>query len=256
MRFATLLKYTIPRDLTLMIQCDQHSKWKLLRELRYTEKIERGSTCMEENNFDILKKFEEELPASWKKQFKSDRLRALVADQGMWFGRPQPTSKEGRQILKLNEPLFRFCESLDDMEYAFEPVDEMLFEMIPREVRRQGVGISVDLLHNALEIDLYLFPCDYSEDEKRNLPFLYLRVPVVSVGSVEVVEAFVRKYFLGERQSAAIPFSLDRVAELNGNFMDDYKKTEKICRKAVLGGTAQEIKNCEAFLDFVRTAGF
>ena len=38
--------------------------------------------------------------------------------------------------------------------------------------------------------------------------------------------------------------------------MDDYKKTEKICRKAVLGATAQEIKNCNAFLEFVKNAGF
>ena len=211
---------------------------------------------MEKTNFDALKEFAEELPSSWMRRFKSERLKSLVADQGMWFGRPKPTSKEGKKILRLNELLFSFCESLDDFEYAFEPVGGNLFEMIPQEVHRQGVGISVDPVRNALEIDIYMFPCDYSEDEKRNLPFYYLRVPVVSVSSFEMVEAFVRKYFPGKEKSVAVPFSFDRVAELKEYFMDDYKKTEKTCRKAVLGGSEQEIKNCDAFLEFVRTAGY
>ena len=127
--------------------------------------------------------------------------------------------------------------------------------MLPGEVSRQGVGISVDIMRSALEVDLYFFPCDYSEDENRNLPFMYVRVPVVTVRDAGLIDEFVKKHFPGKGPSAAIPFSLDRVAELKGNFIDEYDKTEKICRNTVEGGTAQEIINCDRFLDFIKNVG-
>ena len=64
----------------------------------------------------------EELPVSWKNKIKSEKLKNLAADPGMWLGRPVPSSREGRNILKLNDPLFQYCETLDDYDYAFEPV--------------------------------------------------------------------------------------------------------------------------------------
>ena len=199
--------------------------------------------------------FRVELPESWLKSIKSNKLKDMVADEGMWFGRPSPKSRDGRNILKFNEPLFKYCETLDDFDYAFEPVDDVFFEMLPIEVNRQGVGISVDPIMNALEVDLYFFPCDYSEDENRRLPMMYVKVPIVTVGDVRLIDEFVKKFFPGDGLSAAIPFSLERVAELEGNFIDEYDKTEEICCKAVEGGTAQEIKNCERFLDFIRIVG-
>lgn len=201
-------------------------------------------------------KYAEELPASWDKQYKSLKLKRLIQDNAMWIERPLPKSKEGRKILKLNDPLFRYCETLEDFDYALEPVNMQLIELVPASVKRQGVGISVDVFGMMLEIDLYLFPCDYTEDEKRNLPYHYLRVPVVSVGNTSLVNSFVKKHFPGTDKSVVIPFSLERTAELKGYFMDDIKTTEIICRKAVAGGTTQEKKNCEDFLEFVRTAGF
>ena len=199
----------------------------------------------------------EELPVSWKNKIKSEKLKNLAADPGMWLGRPVPSSREGRNILKLNDPIFQYCETLDDYDYAFEPVMGNLFELVPGNVHRQGAGISVDLLRNALEVDLYFFPCDYSEDRRREIPLMYIRVPVVTVLDVRLIDNFVRKYFTGHDngRSAAIPFSLDCVAELHGNFIDEYKKTEKICRDAVKGGTVQEKKNCDNFLEFIRTTG-
>lgn len=207
---------------------------------------------------NLTNEFQEELPVSWKRKIKSDKLKKLVADSGMWFGRPKPVSEGGKNILKINEPLFRYCETLDDYDYAFEPVKGILFELVPGSVHRQGAGISVDLLRNALEVDLYFFPCDYSEDRRRRIPFSYVRVPIVTVRDVGLIDSFVRKYFTGrdDVMSAVIPFSLDRVAELHGKFIDEYTETERICRDAVKGGTVQEKKNCETFLAFIRTTGY
>ena len=85
---------------------------------------------------NMTNEFQEELPVSWKRMIKSDKLKNLVADSGMWFGRPSPMSKEGRNILRLNEPLFRYCETLDDYDYASEPVSGNLFELVPGAVHR------------------------------------------------------------------------------------------------------------------------
>ena len=206
---------------------------------------------------DFLKEFQEDLPEWWTKKFKSQKLIDLVADQGQWFGRPRPLSAEGKEILKRNQKLFRYADSLGDFPYAFEPVENILFELIHENPNRQGSGISMDLERNVLELDLYFFPCDYSRDKKRALPFMYLRVPVVSVSDPAMIDAYVRKHFPNDPKgmSAVILFSLDRAAELEGYFMDDYKKTAEICSAAVEGGADWEIRNCERFLNFVRTAG-
>ena len=102
--------------------------------------------------------------------------------------------------------------------YAFEPAGNILFELIHENPNRHGSGISMDLERNVLELDLYFFPCDYSRDKKRALPFMYLRVPVVSVSDPAMIDAYVRKYFPSsiDGVSAVIPFSPDRVAELEG----------------------------------------
>ena len=77
----------------------------------------------------------------------------------------------------------------------------------------------------------------------------------MTVFDIDSIDSFVKKYFPGDDHSAIIPFSYDRVAELKGNFINEYEKTSKICRKVVEGGTDQEIKNCEQFLDFIKNAG-
>lgn len=201
--------------------------------------------------------YQMELPVSWEKKIKSKKLKKLTANDALWLGRPSPTSREGRKILELNEPLFQYCETLDDFDYAFEPTMGNLIELLPADVHRQGAGISVDILRSALEVDIYFFPCDYSEDKKRKLPLMYVRVPIVTVGDTRLIDAFVRRYFNSGApgKSAVIPFSLRCVAELQGYFIDEYEATERICRNAVMGGTEQEKRNCDQFLDFIRTAG-
>jgi hypothetical protein len=71
------------------------------------------------------------------------------------------------------------------------------------------------------------------------------------------IDELVKQYFpdpFEHKDSAVIQFSLDRFAELEGDFMDDYKNTEKICRAAVKGGNKYELKNCDNFLEFIKTA--
>ena len=142
-----------------------------------------------------INKYKVKLPASFTKKYKSKKLIDAISDDGMWVGRPLPTTPEGRKILKLNEPLFDYCESIDGFDYAFEPVMGTLVELVPPHVSRQGIGISVDPIYNALELDVYFFPCDYSADEKRDLPFMYVRQSVVTVGDAKQIDGIVKQYF-------------------------------------------------------------
>ena len=197
------------------------------------------------------------LPPSFLKKYKNAKLIEILSDEVNWGMRPLAYDEKGRRkLIRSNSLLFDYIEAHGDFDFYLEPFDDELFEMMPPWVSRQGIAFSVDQELNGLELDLYFFPCDYSVDDKRQLPFFPLRVSVATIFDHSVVDGLVRKYFPGNEQSAVIPFSPYRLAELKGNFMDDYAYTEKICRKAVKGGTELEIKNCDRFLSFVKEAGF
>lgn len=196
------------------------------------------------------------LPKSWQNKFKSEKLKDAVADIGMWFQLPDPMSVEGRARLKRNEAIFRLAESLS-VDYAFEPNENGDFELIPASVEHQGIGFSVSSMLEGIELDVYFFPCDYSEDPKRKLPPYSVRVPVASTANVELVKECVEKYFsmYKDKQIASIPFSFSRIAILERNFIDDFVKTKRICNAVVAGRDEYEIKNCKRFLEFIKTAG-
>lgn len=196
------------------------------------------------------------LPESWLKKFKNENLRNKVSDTGMWFMMPDPGSTEGRKRLKRNEPIFHLAELLS-VDYAFEPNENGDFELLPVSVDHQGIGFSVSSFLDGIELDIYFFPCDYSEDSKRKLPMNFLRVPVESTADIKTVKEYAEKYFsmFKGRKAAIIPFSSSRVAVLEGMFIDDFEKTSKICQEAVAGGEEYEIRNCERFLEFIKTVG-
>ena len=75
-----------------------------------------------------------ELPIEWEKRFKSRKIKRKAAENGMWVSRPLPTSEEGKKILRLNDMLFKYCDTLDDLDYAFEPVDMRFVELVPGNV--------------------------------------------------------------------------------------------------------------------------
>lgn len=196
------------------------------------------------------------LPKSWQNKFKDEKLRDMVADIAMWFQLPDPMSTEGRARLKRNEAIFSLAESLS-VDYAFEPNENDDFELIPESVKHQGIGFSVSSILEGIELDIYFFPCDYSEDPKRELPPYFVRVPVASTANMECVKECVEQYFsmYKDKRIASIPFSFSSIVTLNGNFIDDFAKTKKICKEAVAGGEEYEIKNCNRFLDFIKTVG-
>lgn len=108
-----------------------------------------------------------------------------------------------------------------------------------------------------IELDVYFFPCDYSEDPKRKLPPYSVRVPVVSTTNIKLIKECVEQYFSmhNEKQIISIPFSFSCIVTLEGNFIDNFAKTKKICKESIADGEAYEIENCKKFLDFIKTVG-
>lgn len=197
------------------------------------------------------------LPPSFTKKYHNAKLIQILNDEINWGMRPLAYDAKGRRkLIQINSLLFEYIERNADYDFFLDPYDDELFELVPPNLCRQGIGFSVDQELNGLQLDMHFVPCNYSDDGHRKLPMEPLHIPVVTIFDHDVIDWLIKRYFPVSRQSAAIPFSAYRVAELEGFFMDDYAYTEKICHQAVKGATAEEIENCERFLAFVKNAGF
>ena len=72
----------------------------------------------------------------------------------------------------------------------------------------------------------------------------------------ELIPASVQYFSMhNEKQIISIPFSFSCIVTLEGNFIDDFAKTKKICKEAIADGEAYEIENCTKFLDSIKTVG-
>lgn len=202
------------------------------------------------------------LPKSWTKKLKNENLLDELSNIALWASLPDPTTADGREVLKFNERLLLFADKQQE-EFAMEPYGNV-FEFIPSSVRHQGAGVSVfEQQPGMLRVDVYFFPCDYSEDPSRHLPPWAVRQSVFASDSDEFIQDFADKYILTGPKSlikdydtcCAIPFSPDKVAVLEGNFIDHYSETKKICQAVVKGGSDEEYNNCKRFLEFIKNVG-
>lgn len=201
------------------------------------------------------------LPKTWVKKFKNNNLLDKLADIGLWFQLPEPTTAEGKDILKFNEKMLQFADKQVE-DFAIEPYGGV-FEFIPQSVDRQGTGLSAFEVPGMIRVDVYFFPCDFSEDTSRNLPVIAVRQSVFASADDAFIQDFADKYILTGSKSliknyekcCAIPFSPNKVAILEGNFIDHYSETKKICRDLVQGGSDEEYRNCKRFLEFIKNVG-
>ena len=72
----------------------------------------------------------------------------------------------------------------------------------------------------------------------------------ISIDSVE--NELFQKFYLEDCDCKDCDFMRE---SLKDKFIDEYEATERICRNTVMGGTEQEKRNCDQFLEFIRTAG-
>ena len=147
-------------------------------------------------------------------------------------------------------------------DFALEPYADV-FEFIPQSVDHQGAGFSAFESPGMIRVDVYFFPCDYSEDSSRHLPPWAVRQSVFASADDALLQDFADKYILTGSKSliknrdkcCAIPFSPDKVAILEGNFIDHFSETKRICQDLVKGGSEDENRNCKRFLEFIKNVG-
>jgi len=207
---------------------------------------------------DHSSKYYLELPASFTAKYKNKKLIEILSDPIAWGMEDEAFSEKGRdKIIKANTILFDFIETLGDTDFYLEPIEGLLFELVPPDVNRQGIGFSVDTKRKCLELDLYMHPCDYSEDPSRDIPMGYILGAVHSFkNDTKEILRLIKKFFPGKQKSAVIPFSKDCIVTLNGNFMDHYPAVEKKCLKATADADLQASVNCRQFLHFVKHEGY
>ena len=186
------------------------------------------------------------LPAWWKNKYPSLKLQTKMRNPGLWMDRPAPNTALGKRVLQANAPLFELAKRLEDVDYTLEDIAPPFFELVPGFLYRQGIGFSAGN-EDAVHLDLYFFPMDYSE--KRDFPLQFIRLPVLETNDLEALAQFAKERFptpAGKRKTAALPFSLEAVAEVEGYFLDHMVTTARKCRAAVKNSLEQQM--CEAFL--------
>ena len=188
------------------------------------------------------------LPAWFTKRYPSPKLHAIVRNTALWMDRPAPNTATGKQVLLANAALFDLAMRLEDVDYTLEDIESPFFELVPGFLHRQGIGFSAGS-GDCVRLDLYFFPLDYSE--KKEFPLQFIRLPVLETDDYEALERLAQQRFPApEGLTAALPFSLGAIAEVEGYFLDHMVTTERSCRAAAKN--ALERQNCEAFLGYVK----
>ena len=187
------------------------------------------------------------LPAWFTKRYPSPKLQSILHNTTLWMDRPEPTTAAGKQVLLANVPLFELAMLLEDVDYTLEDIESPFFELVPGSLHRQGIGFSAGK-EDCVRLDLYFFPLDYSE--KKDFPLQYIRLPVLERDDYETLVRLAQQRFPApEGLTAALPFSLEAIAEVEGYFLDHMVTTERACR--AVAKNSLERQNCEAFLGYV-----
>lgn len=188
------------------------------------------------------------LPAWFTKRYPSPKLQSILRNTALWMDRPKPNTAAGKQVLLANAPLFNLALLLDDVDYILEDIKAPFFELVPGALHRQGIGFSAGS-EDCVRLDLYFFPMDYSE--KKDFPLQFIRLPVLETDDLDALAKLAKARFPErEHLTAALPFSLDAIAEVEGYFLDHMTETSQACRAAAKN--SMERQNCEAFLSYIK----
>ena len=196
--------------------------------------------------FDLLPPIT--LPAWWTKRYPSPKLQSILRNTALWMDLPKPNTALGKQVLLANAALFEFALLLDDVDYILEDIEAPFFELVPGALHRQGIGFSAGS-EDRVRLDLYFFPMDYSE--KKDFPLQFIRLPVLETDDYSSLAQLAQQRFPApEGLTAALPFSLDAIAEVEGYFLDHMVTIARVCRAAARNSL--ERHNCEAFLSYMK----
>jgi hypothetical protein len=202
------------------------------------------------------------LPGSFESKYKSEKLKALIADDMLWGAIPCVTypmdSNGGKKRLKQNDILFSFIDQyFPDDPFAFEPnMQDGRYVFLPEQVRHQGMGVCASLdVPGFLEVGHFWYPREFTARGKTDLDQIY--VPMFSSQPDERLVEMVREVYMRDESSlrtkyCTFPFFPGCVVTLKGDFLDNLAKTENTIRTALKDESAQVQKNGAWFIQFLR----
>ena len=199
----------------------------------------------------------DKLPADFENRYHSDKLRQLIADDGMWYVIPavseKMNSRSGIRRLEENHPLFSFIDTyLSDFPYAFEPnMKDGRFVLLSANVSHQGLGVSVSReLPGYLEVGHFWYPAEFT-NRKVDVDQVY--VPAFSARIGQELADMIRNHFeAGSGYICTFPFTMDLVVTLKENFLDRLPQTENIIRRALKNSDDLIKKNGEGLIQYMR----
>ena len=209
-----------------------------------------------------MNKERELLPGRYEGRYKSENLKAQIADIGMWSMIPAVSggmnSKNGLERLRKNNLLFSFIdEFFPDFPFAFEPyMRDGRFVFLPEDVGHQGIGICVsNELPGFLEIGHFWYPGEFTE-KKTSVGMGQVYVPMFSARPGADLAIMVRQVYTQERQLyqryCTFPFEPDLIVTLRGNFLDRMGASVKQIRDAIKGRSIQTQRNGEGLINFMQ----
>jgi hypothetical protein len=181
------------------------------------------------------------LPGIYEKRYKSEHLKSLIADDGMWYLIPAVSggmnSPAGIQRLKENDLLFTFIDQyFPDDPFAFEPImQDGRFVFMPQYVDHQGIGVCVSKdMPGFLEVCQFWYPREYTE---KPIEGDQLYVPVFALEPCPELASMIREVYMYKKiphqPFCTFPLYLNLVVTLKGNFLDKMNQTAKTIRAAV-----------------------
>ena len=209
-----------------------------------------------------LNKNREKLPDRFEKKYKSEELKARIADEGMWFLIPAVTgsisSPDGVRRIKENDLLFSFIdEYFPVFPFAFEPyMQDGRFVFLPDDVKHQGMGVCVSKdIPGFLEIGHFWYPQEYTE---KNIPIGrgQVYIPVFSAPPGEELADMIRKVYLRKvlphQKFCTFPFQLNVTVTLEGDFLDELDLSINTIRDALKNEDPLVQRNGEGLIHFMQ----
>lgn len=209
-----------------------------------------------------MKKRTEKLPGDFEGRYKSEKLKDLIADEGMWGLIPAVTysmnSPGGIKRLEKNHPLFAFIdEFFGEDEFAFEPnmMDDR-FVFLPADVGHQGMGVMVSNdFPGFLEAGHFWYPAEFTQ---KVIPIgpSQVYVPIFSTKPGKELSDIVRKVYMETTNAnsshyCTFPFSPDHVVTLSGDFMDNLEESVSTIRNALKDAEPSIKRNGEGLIGFM-----
>lgn len=204
----------------------------------------------------------EKLPGGYEEKYRSEDLKARIADLGMWSCIPAVTQNmntpAGIRRLNENEVLFSFIDLyFQNFPFAFEPnMQDGRYVLLPHDVSHQGIGICASRqMPGFLEVGHFWYPAEYTKKAHPLIDQVYIAqymVPPIQESARQIQAVFSEKPARSQASFCTFPFDPETIVRMDGDFMDNPGITAQVIRNALKSRSPQVQRNGEGLILFMQ----